>query len=101
MDKDELKNEYRERVAIHQRRVGYFFDANTMVFFKSRVHDIKPLEKEIFFITSERFADSRRYSIRVLRENGNIDEVSKFQEYSSLRQARKELGESIHSLLTG
>jgi hypothetical protein len=73
---------------------GYhFFDPSTMRFFSSRVSaaDLHHVTDGIAFITSERdtfTTDPRGYTLRLMKESGNIDDISEFQEYSTLSQAR-------------
>ena len=72
----------------------YFFSEDTMRFFHSKVYDdlwVVP-GAGVVFITSEKCdlvpADPRRYTVRVMRDDGRIDKVSEFQEWATLRQAR-------------
>jgi hypothetical protein len=71
---------------------SHFFDRDTMRFFKSRIAPgINHTEQGITFITSEQFDDNtpRMYTLRILRSSGAIDELSDFQEFSTLSKARK------------
>ena len=86
----------------------YFFTAETMRFFSSRVSELAWQKgdhkdyrtNEIYFITSE--ADKsyikhsgsiRAFTIRKCDIDGDIDTISKFQEYGTLGQARKGIKE--------
>ena len=64
-----------------------------MHFFGSRVYDdVVIIENQgAAFMTSERdeyIDQERRYTVRIQRPDGTIDEESKFQEFATLRQAR-------------
>jgi hypothetical protein len=66
----------------------FFFSANTMRFFKSRV--LFGVYGGRYFITSEKkcFNDfTRVYSVQEIKENGSIDSIAKFD---SIYRARKE-----------
>ena len=70
---------------------SHFFDADTMRFFRSRVAPrVYHMATGIVFITSEQFdANSPRlYTVRIMREGANFDDIDGFQAHSSLRQAR-------------
>ena len=95
-----LKDEYRERVARIQHRVGHFFDPNTMRGFGCRIHGIEPLQSGVvLFVTSEQdtigrhhaWNGERRYSVRYMLHNGNIGEIGEFGSYDTSREARKVL----------
>jgi hypothetical protein len=89
---------------------GHFFDKDTMAFFDSRIIDtaykIKPT-KAIFFITSEQQHESqefggtrpRKWTIRVMNKEGNMDTVGAFQQYESLDSAKRELNKIIEAEL--
>lgn len=74
------------------RQLGhYFFDADTLRFFSSRVHDEVYGGK--YFVTSERddsdafvsaaWGGERRYTVRVANADGSIDTVGQFGQYAS------------------
>jgi hypothetical protein len=66
----------------------YFFSPDTMRFFKSRVYYRVYGGK--YFITSEIAPySSRRYTIRMCKDNGGIETVSEQQEYGCLRTAKR------------
>lgn len=78
------------------KNAGYFFfDADSKRFFRSRIapgvfhHDAKEIYN--IFITSEKDSDDshRWYTIRRMREDGSIENLSKFQAYFSLDSARR------------
>jgi hypothetical protein len=104
-----LEDEVRNR---SDKKGGHFFDKDSMKFFSSRVSDLMWQKggsndssyktKDIYFITSE--ADRghikhggsvRGFTIRKSSADGDINTVSKFQEYSTLGEARKELKDTI------
>lgn len=84
---------------------SHFFDADTMRFFSSRVSELcwnKGMD--IYFITSEADKSSfkhsgsiRAFTIRKCSIDGNIDTIGKFQEYSTLNEARKGIKEILES----
>ncbi len=60
----------------------YFFDADTLRFFRSRVSDI--LHGGRYFTTSERGPDGiRAYTVREAMPDGNIAKASEFQQYQT------------------
>lgn len=71
---------------------SYFFSPGAMRFFNSRVLPfILHAEQGIAFITSEQFdyKSPRFYTVRLMREDGNIDTVGDFQAYDTPGQAKK------------
>ncbi len=83
----------------------HFFDADTMRFFSSRISEktweLKDSD-EIYFITSEadnsriKHAGSvRQYTVRSCGKDGNIEKVSEFQEFPTIREAQKFLKEYL------
>jgi hypothetical protein len=75
---------------------GHWFDADTMRFFKSRVPDYwSPLIHGRYFISSERNetpfhpSEPRRYTIREVRSNGDIDTIGEFGGYATKRAAER------------
>lgn len=103
------KEQLKDFVTYHSKS-PYFFSPDTMRFFRSRlaptfIHSGRGL----IFITSEQFVtyypeyhiDPRKYTIRILTNDGDINEIGEFQQYDTLRQARKaakEYAEFIHLL---
>lgn len=90
----------------------YFFNADTMRYFSSRISelawikgDLKNYQTEdIFFITSEKdtghlkhAGSVRSYTVRVCDKNGDIKTVSKFQEFETLAQARRFVKEVLEN----
>lgn len=80
-------------VKLANRQAGFhFFEAGALRFFRSRIGT--ELYGGRYFITSERFIGSdgwspgRRYTIREVKPNGNVDTVGKFQAYASANGAR-------------
>jgi hypothetical protein len=69
----------------------HWFDAGTLRFFGSRVHD--ELYGGRYFVTSERdsgfgslgaaWGGARRYTVRVANADGSIDTVGEFGQYAS------------------
>lgn len=73
----------------------YFFSAPTMKFFSSRYYDeiVAIPDLGVLFITSERCfstKDNRRmYTVRALTKSGHISDISRFQQFASIEQARR------------
>jgi hypothetical protein len=73
----------------------YFFSPDTMRYFRSRIApDLIHTSEGIVFITSEQFQcdgriDPRLYTVRIMQEDGDIDDIGGFQQFNTLRQARK------------
>jgi hypothetical protein len=79
----------------------HFFSKDTMRFFRSRTDAVVYSGADgWYFVTSEQFEtfepyrlDARKYTVRVMREDGSIDEPEGhrdgFQKYDNLRKARK------------
>lgn len=68
----------------------YFFERDTLRFFKSRVSDrtYPATDGRTFFVTSERHRnDPRRYTVRVTRDGADIDTVGGFQAFATARAA--------------
>lgn len=74
---------------------GHFFDADTMLFFDSKVYDgFKRTTDGLVFITSERDKASgtpRYYTLRILEADGYVRSLSDFGEYLRLDRAQKAL----------
>lgn len=75
------------------RHKGYFFSQGAMRFFKSRVADFGFQNEKteiIYFVTSEKNGNMpRKYTIRALLPNGQVDTVSAFQEYNTSATANR------------
>lgn len=76
------------------KQVGnHWFSEGALNFFNSKIHDFD--EDTGFFISSEQGPTSgceRRYSLRRAEfETGKVSTIGKFQEFSSIYQARKAL----------
>ena len=84
----DIKNKYKE---INPE--GHWFDKSTMEFFKSKLPEYGFLHKErLFFISSESAPESiRKYTVRELGKNGNINTIGYFNSHTSSRTAKKEL----------
>ena len=68
---------------------GYhFFDKDAMRFFRSRI--APGVVHGRVFITSEQFdcRSPRLYTVRAMRDDGSTTELSEFQQFDTLRQAR-------------
>jgi hypothetical protein len=81
-----------EAERMNSSRGHHFFDADTLRFFSSRVHE--PIIAHRFFITSEKsgFDDpTRRSTIRMVRNSGEVETVGDFQTFSNPASARKVL----------
>lgn len=81
-----------EQIRLYSLSIGHhWFSPSTMRFFGSKVYP--DLVGGRYFISSEKnFDDSKRlYTLRMVTDDGTIDTVGKFQEFASLRQARKAL----------
>ena len=85
----------KEELDHYNRNCGnYFFTPDSMRFFRSKfatvLHGKSPANWNIF-ITSEQF-DSRSprlYTVRQMLMNGSTKHLSAFQQFSTLKQARK------------
>ena len=92
------------------RRIGqHWFDADSLHFFDSRIHN-RPLIHGQYFISSEQYhvppcgpsgvhgdnRDTRRgcaarlYTIRIAHPNGQVETVNEFQGYSTYKDAEIE-----------
>ena len=78
----------------------FFFSPDTMRWFNSKVYDdlVQVDGQGVGFITSERddYLDrqpTRLFTVRIMRFDGRIDKLSEFQQFKSLRQARKYLND--------
>ena len=74
----------------HNRQNGYhFFEPSSMRFFNSRIQNDPPY-KGRYFVTSERFdySSPRLYTIREIKQDGNIETIGEFQGFSTGRQTK-------------
>jgi hypothetical protein len=64
---------------------GYWFSPSTMRFFSSRVSsEVVPVADGWLFVSSEEGPSGvRRYTIRKMDQNANIDTVGEFQQFAS------------------
>jgi len=69
----------------------YWFSADTIRFFNSRISDLCwKIKDRIYFISSEKQSEkyNRLYTIRLCLLDGEIKTVSEFQEYKTINEAR-------------
>ena len=70
---------------------GHFFDPDTMLFLRSKLHGANRLDTIIWFITSEQAPHcSRDYSVRRL-EDGKINKLSTVSTLAEARQLMQDL----------
>lgn len=81
--------EYYDIDTIARAGSGYFFSDGAMRFFNTRLMgEVWPVADGWLFATSEKGPSRvRAYSIRKIDENGNVNTVGAFQQYSSRRAA--------------
>jgi hypothetical protein len=74
---------------IKRKHVGSFFLPETMRFFGSKIES--KLYLGGYFITSEKdwSGKKRAYTVRLALDNGDIETLSKFLEFSEIEDARK------------
>lgn len=65
----------------------YFFSKQTMRFFNSKVYP--RIIKGCMFVTSEQFDEKseRLFTVRVVSEEGEVNTLSKFQQFRSKKEA--------------
>ena len=86
-----------EQLQAHNMAQGYyFFSKSSMRFFKSRTcPEVFAAPDGWYFVSSEQFEnDPRRYTVRIMRENGQIDDLGghdNFQKHASKRAAIAEI----------
>ena len=87
---------------------GHFFDKDTMRFFDSRLSGSGyKLNGIVYFITSEQQHESqefggtrpRKYTIRVMNKEGNINDIGGFQKYQDSASAKRELSKILEAEL--
>lgn len=70
----------------------HFFDKDSMRFFRSRIES--KMIRGRYFITSEQFvgsdgtADPRRFTVRMVEDDGSVESVGNFQGYATLAEAK-------------
>jgi hypothetical protein len=96
-------HDLRELRQYNQRLGFHFFDEDSMRFFASRItavyHGDSPADYNIF-ISSERNTWSnaaRYYTVRQLCIDGNIRDLSTFQQYSTSAQAKRAIEKYLKS----
>lgn len=69
----------------------HYFSEGAMRFFNSVVSPTLFGENQNIFITSEQFdEDARRmYSVHLIDENGEIQDLSEFQQFKHIKQAKR------------
>ena len=78
--------------AVNTANGYHFFSAGSMRFFRSRVgSNVYPAADGWVFVTSEQFDDNspRLYTVRIMREDGSIDEIGEFQQYKTSDAANR------------
>jgi len=81
-----LEIEYRNRTNGN----GHFFDSDTMRFFKSRIGEVRLKGNDWYFITSEKPPHGeRRYSVRKMQLDGDIETIGAFCEMSRYEAQKK------------
>lgn len=82
-----------EQIRLYSLSIGHhWFSPSTMRFFGSKIYP--DIVGGRYFISSEKDHYSngaRLYTIRMVTDDGTIETVGDFQQYTSLRQARKAL----------
>ena len=69
---------------------NYWFDADAMRFFSSKLHHpIYPISRGAYFVSSERFHEDaeRRFSVRLCDRSGVVSTVGDFRQYETKAQA--------------
>ena len=75
---------------------SYFFEPNTMRFFKSRIlSDVVPDERGWRFCTSEKFDElyGRRYTARHINFDGDVRTLGEFYMYTTAAKAKRYMRE--------
>ena len=75
--------------AANKKAGRFFFEADTLRFFRSRI--LPGVIAGGFFITSEKdcLGSDRRYTVRLCKEDGDIETIGDFQQFSRADQARR------------
>ena len=89
-----MKRHYQtiEDIKYHNAETGhYFFSEGAMQFFASRVAPTLYGKDRNIFITSEKFDDDteRMYTVRCIDEDGQIQDLSEFQQFRYIKTAKK------------
>ena len=65
----------------------HFFEKSTMKFFNSKIES--KLYGGKYFVTSEQFDENskRKYTVRIANNDGSIDTIGRFSEFSSKEDA--------------
>lgn len=73
----------------------FFFEPATMRFFDSRI--CRKVLAGGFFVTSERFSAStaRLYTVRLCLDNGHVETIGEFQQFSSADSARRAIVRTV------
>jgi len=91
LTKNELITEYKRL-----NPYGHWFDTDTVSFFKSIISEstikrAQPPDIAVFISSEKPPHGKRRYTVRILREDGDIQNVGKFMEYASQGGAARRL----------
>jgi len=93
-----------QEIIDHNFEAGqFYFSEGAMRFFNSVVAPTLYGEHQNIFITSEQFdEDTRRmYSVHLIDENGEVQDLSEFQQFKHIKQAKKfianYLGEMVNA----
>jgi len=98
---DDIKEKYQEL-----NPEGHWFDEDTMRFFDCKLPENGYIDgDDIYFITGERDTYMGRqprhlYTVRRMDSEGDIDSVSKFQEFKSLMKAERALNNILNGDVT-
>ena len=79
-------------IKLHNEESGYYyFSEGAMKFFNSRVAETLFGKHRNIFITSEKFDDdtARFYSVHLINEEGQVECLSEFQEFSNIKSAKR------------
>ena len=84
---------------------GYWFDQDTMRFFKTQMpqYGYRDPRGVIWFVTAETGPDrKKRYSVRRMDPQGNIETIGEFQGFATFADARQDLRRQLqHENLEG
>lgn len=91
-ERDQVMIEARPIEAVVREHKGHFFDESALRFFKSRIHfRAWKLGDTYYFITSEKHRDEPRgWTVRS-QTNGQVESVSEFQQFDSIKKAQQYL----------
>ncbi len=97
MSKQRLVHQSIEQLKSKNQRAGYhYFEPSTMRFFSSRVSaDVVAGADGWYFVTSEQHKGfmtgtvyPRKYTVRVMHEDGSVDTIGEFQAHKSAGTAK-------------